>query len=696
MLVAGEWLTHELVGNRIGVNFQNGLSLEEQLSTAIGELRTFTPALSLQGFDLPLSHMEERSFLGNPFTLEGKVIHIAGEEAMINGNFILQKPNEELQKQVTNLEVAALPGLFPYVRLEVNATNAKGKLIEGLSASDFTIYDNKSPVKAILENNQRTPKILILYDISGSMLENFSDAGMDSFIDELEKAVLEKYPASNITKWPTDSGLYTWLKKASLTNNDLIIFATDGDNDDQYDSAMESIYRNGPPAIVLSVKDTSFESFDIMAEATNGLVLKASNKTKSIQEIMSFLGKLDIPPYVFTYYAAGMDIPHTVTLSIGDNRLVAEAAYEFTNKRTPDHPLGENIAGLYLTITHGDKTIRRVLAGWPEFENLPPTQQHFNEVRNLLLGGALISIEGEGPTLAAALSDDLKYKLSTRNWGEPLLRGDDQKAIEEFKKGGYHYNPLFNPLMAPLKDGITKDSFTYAAGPRIGILKQNLGINQKFSTLSFDYIPTSDFLSLDTAPLRAFNTTMTKTAQLAVLEKTYFQNSSLDLLHSKPLIELEEAKEMNWFRANEEVEKDPAFWERQLRLDNYGNKTTLYSPFTFFDKTASIKAYWQISHDTGELYGILPDRTGGGAQSIESQLNDIDKVVEAYGKILDHLAQGLSGALPIVAMYSKTLVKLYAIASVAIALMDASHVEKEVRQALIDMANEVAEHIADL
>ena len=60
------------------------------------------------------------------------------------------------------------------------------------------------------------------------------------------------------------------------------------------------------------------------------------------------------------------------------------------------------------------------------------------------------------------------------------------------------------------------------------------------------------------------------------------------------------------------------------------------------------------------------------------------------------MSKGLTGALPIVAIYSKTLVQLYAIASVAIVIMDGSNVSKEVREAMIDLANDVAEHIADL
>src|SRR5690606_27516506 len=125
-----------------------------------------------------------------------------------------------------------------------------------------------------------------------------------------------------------------------------------------------------------------------------------------------------------------------------------------------DHLLGQNIAGLYLTIKSQTKTVKRLLAGWSEHDKNHPTRQAFLDVRNTIFGGALISIEGEGPTLSTALCDDLKYKLSTRNWAEPLMEGDDEKAIEEFKKGTFHYNPLFTPLMAPLAEGVTATSYT--------------------------------------------------------------------------------------------------------------------------------------------------------------------------------------------------------------------------------------------
>src|SRR5690606_31613278 len=119
--------------------------------TPLGDLRTFTPALSLQGFDLTLPFMEENSFLGNPFTLEGKVMDVSDDRIKIGGHEIMEKPDKDLQKTVAHLEINAKPALFPLVKLEVSPTNADGKLVEGLSATDFNIVDNNSPVKAIME-----------------------------------------------------------------------------------------------------------------------------------------------------------------------------------------------------------------------------------------------------------------------------------------------------------------------------------------------------------------------------------------------------------------------------------------------------------------------------------------------------------------------------------------------------------------
>src|SRR5690606_38638152 len=137
--------------------------------------------------------------------------------------------------------------------------------------------------------------------------------------------------------------LFTWLLRASQTTNDLIIFATDGDNDDTFDPQMAPFFKSGPPTVVLSVKGTSFDSFDIMAEATNGVVLNAQGQEETAQMVTSFLEKIVIPPYVFTYYASGNDIPHDVNITIDDRRLSAQSHYKFATQVPKDHLLGQNI-----------------------------------------------------------------------------------------------------------------------------------------------------------------------------------------------------------------------------------------------------------------------------------------------------------------------------------------------------------------
>jgi len=105
-----------------------------------------------------------------------------------------------------------------------------------------------------------------------------------------------------------------------------------------------------------------------------------------------------------------------------------------------------------------------------------------------------------------------------------------------------------------------------------------------------------------------------------------------------------------------------------------------------------IDLFWSIDHDTGELFGILPDQTGGGGQSVQAQLENLDRVVKQYEQLmggirLSMLATGAGGvALGVVAIYGVTLVKLYALASEAIIIMDASNLDEDVRDALKALA----------
>lgn len=684
-LVSGSWKARDLIGNQLRFSCLNGLSLEQSAVTPLHNLRIFTPTLTFQDFEASVETMQQQSVIGSPFTLEGQEIVFPESDTASQNPVVVPPSNAALLKTVTKVEIEAAPANNPLVRVKVYPGDASGKLVEGLSVSDFVFIDNGNPVQALMESNWKTPKILILFDSSFSMPKEFFAEKMDFFVSSLQEKIRAQYPAAIVDKWATPSELFTWLLKASKTSYDLIVFATDGDNEDSLNEKDLATYKNGPPAIILNVnKDTSpfkESTFQKMAAITNGIVLKATEQQTALQKITAFVNDMDIPPYSFTYYA-GNEQQHELVLQMDEKRLEAQSNFSFEVGSTS---LNQGIVGIYLNLKTKNTNVRRVLAGWDALtqKDQQPDETHFREVKSLILGNCTFYFEGEGPTLTASLVDLLKYKLSTRSWGEALLDDDLTKAKTEFEKGGYVFHADSIPLMAPIKEGITKNSFTFASGIRIGIFKEKFQPENKTATVSFDYLPTSAYLSFSANNQNSFQINLQKTAQLSIREATIYSTSTFSELHEKMLIERNAAITSNWFREIEKTDVYAGFWyERIYRGD--GN-------YKIVDKSRASKAYWQINKQ-GELYGILKDGTGGGSANIEQQLKELNFVMDYYMAVFT--AMGVANMpVGIVATYGKTLVKLYAIVTEVIIVMDTTGMDEKIAAALKELACNVNKEI---
>lgn len=689
-LVSGEWFAHELAGNQIIINFLHGLTIEEQAFTNIGNLRVFTPVLSFQSFDMDAKEMEEKSFMGNPITLEGNRIDVSGNAAKIGTHQISDNHNKNLQKSVQEIQAKAVPNTYPLVKLEVTPRDALGAFVEGLSAADFAIIDNDLRIPAMMERNERAPRILVLYDVSLSMPTEYYGENMNRFVSELEKSIKENYKGAAITKWKTDSSLYSWLLKASQTNNDLIIFATDGDNGDKFNEVNLNFYQSGPPALVLNVKNSEdrhrTESFTKMAEATNGAVFNAQDQDLVIESIVEFIESIEIAPYIFTYYVTDKSASHTVKISIDENRVEASSNYKFISFPQNNMDLGQKIAGLYLKIKVGRNEVSRVYAGWdPRIDKYRnPSFKDFLDVKFHLLGSAILSFEGEGPTFSAAISDALKYRLSTREWGEAVINEDFNKAKEILQQGSFANTDSFFALMAPLSNQVTEDAYTFSSGIRIAILKNKVGLDGQKSETNFDYLPTSNYTTFSKNEQQSFKINLIKTAQLAIREKEIYEESTFTLLKDKNSVERSNILKEDWFIQLYREGEDANFWYETIYRGD-GN-------FRIFDTSAQTKAYWQINSKTGELYGILPNGTGGGSKSTEEQLKELNKVIDLYMALFT--AMGVASTpIGIVATYGKTLVKLYAIVTEVLIIMDASGLDEKVDAALKELACNINKEI---
>lgn len=684
-ILQGEWSLQELTGNQILLHFGNGLTLVQQMQTAIGSLNTFTPSLALQSYFLDAVTLSEKSVMGKTITLQGDVIDTTGDVLKVNELPIAVTPNIDLQKQVEQLSVKAMPGKYPFLKLEVEPLDANANQIEQLSASDFKIKINDQPISALMHNNVKTPKIILMYDVSGSMPGNYSGAKIEEFVSQMETQILDQYPAANIQKWKTPSELYTWLHKASSTSADLIIYATDGDNGDSLKEEWIQTYENGAPAIILNVKNTStayhLTTFETMAKLTNGIVINAKDQEETIGKIVDYLRDFKIAPYVFTCNTLNKQKENTVSISIDSGRVEASTRFEFKIFPNETTSLSTELSGVYLQINYDKFSVKKTLAGYDPLlhKYRKPNHTDYLDVQSLLLGGALIGVEGQGPTFANQMADLLQYKLSSRKWGEALLNNQIEEAKKYYENGVYLYDDRLASLLQPLNNQVTNRSLTFASGPRMGIVKNKISLGNHQSSVNFDYVQTSNFVTLAEDPLEAYKINMQKTAQMALMENTLFEEATLSQLKNKPLIEVFAARDISKFAQ-----------DLQLEQLNYWNEK-LYkvsTEFKIFDQNIESRAFWSINRQTGELYGILENATAGGIERIQRQLEEILFAMDTYLLLLGAMSARSGIPLAIVGGYGKTLVKLYAIASEALVVMDTSGMDDEIKAVLAELACE--------
>ncbi|MCX2718092.1 hypothetical protein [Lentiprolixibacter aurantiacus] len=683
-LLEGKWNASELVGQQLKLFFLNNMTFPQQLANTISDISTFTPCMAVQNLYEDAAYMEKASVLGKPIGLGG--------EPIMN-DYRIQFSNEgessRLQANVTSLECRARTKAYPTVALEIYPRDSSGKIIEGMNPSDFNIVDNGKTVCGWMQSNHKAPKIMLLHDTSFSMPEAYYGEGIQVFLENLERVIHNVYPKAIIQRQETDSGIYSAHLKAALSDNDLILYATDGDNDDQFNPEDASIYKSGPPTIYLNVRESSTALLSEITENTFSEFIQAEDQTKTIERITKIIEETDFPPYIFMYNSNNSSIPHEVHVSLKGTDLKAETQYTFPAQK--ENLIGDRLISLILDVKIGDNPIvRRVLAGWnPLTEpNMEPNIHMANAVHEMLMGGVTLAFEREGASESIRLTEYLKYLLTHKDWFQSYQQGKVDQAIAAIDKGGYSYPQQFLSMMQPIREARTKKALTIPLGYRIGVLKFKPGLFSENTELNFDYLPTSKYVTFAVDKEKSFEETLKKTAQLALLENATFTHSTLSKLKNAELA-------LNKITINEET-----YSAEHLESNyHYFQEKIFRGALALFDKEAKQKAFWQIDEYSGELYGILPDGSGGGGNSVMAQLQELKNVVKEYEKIvaLMNLGMGATGTgnfpIGVVANYSVTLVKLYSFATEAIIIMDASGIDKDVQEAIAQFACNVYKDI---
>jgi hypothetical protein len=705
-LLNGDWKVQDLIGKQINISFLKDVKLGELSSKTFNQLQFFTPTFSLESIDDEYEFLEQNSYLGEPMAIDGeRIILDENDPENLASKLAYDKPID-LQK-IDTIECKAKPLVYPRVRLEVNVKDVNGNRIEGLQVKNFEVKEDGKNISAFLKNNRQQPKVLMLFDTSLSMPSEYRNEGIKKFEQKLESIITANYPYASVETWQVGSNLYESLLKASQESVDLILYCTDGHVHDKLNPNDIPLYKRGAPALILDVMENESPVFKDLADLTSGLVVPARDQEKTTKAIYDYLDKLDPPSYIFEYNSRNKG-KHVAEVKIVESEKSDTDAYTFPEKN--DNETG--LVSLLLNIKIGSKLYRKTLAG-ASFEDIQVLQYSFddfkytkrelrNQVRGFLFGGAQLYIEADGPTTAMAISDVLKAQLTNRAWGEALLNDDIDLAKEAYEKGTRNVSGSLLSLLTRPKNVVTQSSLTYVSGYRLALYKTSMPVEDENGSVSFDYFQSSDYKTLGKDPISNFKRTAAITAQLALREFEFFENNTYRSLSSSKLIsdqEFKTSKDKDFVSQTREV-----IYNKNMRkklIDNVGN-------YVVFDRNLNSWAYWKINTNSGELYGMLPNGTGGGGDDLpyDNTLDDTLSLLLNLVAIMEHivkiatagrvamLANPAAGvSLAIVAKYGVTLAKIYGIVTQTIIVMDASGLNEKVKKELQILACQVYKEI---
>lgn len=564
---------------------------------------------------------------------------------------------------------------FPAIFARAWPTDASGGIVENLQADQLLLEDEGRPTPVLLQANRAVPRVILLRDESLSMPADLRGAAGEAVMDAVATAIETTWPGATITIEATGSDLWTRLAQAASEGANAVVYLTDGDVNDDSTTAIEAALQAGPPAILIAVGDASGvppDSLVQMADLTGGVVVPVEDPAAVEAAVVDTLGTVDLPPYQLRWTAAaGETGERLAVLQIG-----SEAGDTLYEARADNEPV--RLMALDLELTLDGRTLRRTLAGWPASEDYPTDRALrdalHTEVHLALLGGRMLSFEGDGPS-PSMLLDDL---ITVRRASLPFLQTDglDLDALLAQVEQGCPSLP--GPMIAawqPLQETYDAESLTFPGTLRVAMTQVRPEQDgQEWSTL--DLLDVSRWRTVTrSGDARAnFELNLVRTARLAVLEQLLGDESTLSLLDGQPLAEIGD----RGYRDTTE----PAVWRRWNAL------LSQYRGIRIGPEDGTTIAFFYVNEDSGALVAVMPDGSGG-ARQIMAILDALDAIIH-----LHCFATGAGPGLGLASAYAITLARLYAAVSVALDGFVTAGLDDEVRCALENFACEALVRIS--
>jgi hypothetical protein len=663
-LVQGSWRAEDLVGRCLSVAFVPPVErLEELVAVSPRDVGVVIPVLAVGGPDVDAEESRRLSVAGEPITLSGEVVSVADDGSVRVGGRPIGAPTPDPERlaAVRHLTVVANPAAYPTIVLEVSATDADGAPITGLPASAFLLSEETTDLGFLLEQTSPPPpRVLILLDTSDSIPEDFRATGAAALARAVAEHLLAADPrvelrvaavsfefADPAGDWTSDpaaieaqaggasgygSQLWESLANAGRLGATAIVFITDGRATDGSVEISEpppgplASVRAGPPTVVIGVGDIDPAMLEKLGQAGRLGAVRATNRDEAFAAIMAALDR-ESPPYRFRYRAlpSGPEERRVqVRLRSAETAVSGETTYRVPPAE--ERATAPALSGLYLRVEMGSAheigslTTERTLAGLrTDSPDAVVTAATTEAVRRALFGRYVLSFEAAAPPPSVVLDEIVSAVLAARPFVEATRRDERLAALAGIR---FLPPPTYHALSIRLPAEGSK-ALTYEVGLRVTLHREVVlptGDGRARRLRSVDILPQTRFATTDTDPVAAFRTTARRTARLAVAESVVFPTSTRTTLQEATLVPVRSSL----YSTLEGI-------DRQL-VDALAEAITpwaAFRPLALVPQAGRPTAAWLFDAQTGSLYGVLADGSGGG-----SEVEEIEDTFESARRVL--------------------------------------------------------------
>ncbi|MEM7103696.1 MAG: hypothetical protein AAF502_11230 [Bacteroidota bacterium] len=706
-----------LYRNQMMLSFQHSLSTREALTTPRNKVKVLTPMLSLYGTKASEEEAAKYAFHGKSIHLHGDTLEIDGDNLLVNGEQVeAGKEHPELRNKVASIESSINASGFPDIELRFSPKDADGNIIEGMDGIDFQLAEDGAPFPfRLTENKARPLRVLLLFDLSTSVPDEFRSGAVD-FGGQLVESIQEIHPdaefliartygreAKLVDEWQTDvaevvntlstlknfgdssSELWHILNDAASTKGaDFVAFFTDGQCTDQLNSKIRIGLKQACPAVLLATGDqVDQESLNQMADLTGGI----SKGVQNHEEVISFLSEFSREtinhPYTLKYRTstAGKK-SREAQLKLKGSSVSTTASYE-----VPE--IADNLtggwSGIYLTIRYNFKEITKTIAGKKLFsyeKNHPVTNEHLKDTEAALFGHYRINFEGAEPTLSMLLDEWIDARLSQESLYNAL--GIGESATLDAIDAGYVTCPdEFLFMQAPFAKTSGADFITFQNGVRATIFSERPRGEDGKIMRHVDILPFSQWRTIHQDTKKAFEKTVKHSLTLMQLEASNFPISTMSTINGANLDMLDKKAIDEWIRELWKAE-DKSDWMKWNRLFHGLERWTYDAVLVSKQRDAS--AYYTLHHNSGTVMAML-DSGGAGAAETRAHFDRVAKALTAFALVMSAL--GMGGFIGVWAALEKAKMRHLQMATIAILTMDGPS-EEEINDSIADSACDAA------